>query len=319
MFLNLIYKLVQSKQIFLFSFNIQIQSQYIPTLKMFPVNFVQFFLNKKKEIKIYYLKFFSFGLIRYFIYMYLTIYYFFYIFVINHLAYQLKSSEKHHLCRSFNQSHQYSNICASAYIFDNNFQKVRTIKEKLIFSGEFIEKEESWNDANSSTHSINDELDRAAIESSDHPESSHIDYSKSVEDIIADIESVDLSNNNNNSNSNSIEETVKAREVKFNEANLDTTATSQLSYKRVSPFQPNKQHTGLKNNSSNVGAAVAPSGKMEFDQEAPESFGVVKIGRPIGRSQLDNSDAMSTISSVNSEGLTDQGYFDLKFYHNKLW
>lgn len=205
-----------------------------------------------------------------------------------------------------------------AYIFDNNFQNVKTIKEKLIFSGEFIEKEESWNDANSSTHSINDELDGAAIESSDHPESSHIDYSKSVEDIIADIESVDLSNNNN-SNSNSIEETVKAREVKFNEANLDTTATSQLSYKRVSPFQPNKQHTGLKNNSSNVGAAVAPSGKMEFDQEAPESFGVVKIGRPIGRSQLDNSDAMSTISSVNSEGLTDQGYFDLKFYHNKLW
>lgn len=74
----------------------------------------------------------------------------------------------------------------------------------------------------------------------------------------------------------------------------------------------------MKNVSSNVFAAVAPHGKMEFDQEERESFGVVKLNRPIGKVDH-NDDNMSTISSIHSEGLTDQGYFDLKFYHNKLW
>lgn len=78
----------------------------------------------------------------------------------------------------------------------------------------------------------------------------------------------------------------------------------------------------MKNISFNVGAAVAPTDKMEFDQEEPESFGVVKINRPIGSKlspNVDSTDAQSTVSSVGSEGFTDQGYFDLKFYHNKLW
>lgn len=84
------------------------------------------------------------------------------------------------------------------------------------------------------------------------------------------------------------------------------------------PARYTKQHTGLKNVSYNVGAAVMPSTKMQFDQEERESFGVVKIGRPVGKivPSIDNSDARSTVSS---EGFTDQGYFDIKFHHNKLW
>lgn len=88
--------------------------------------------------------------------------------------------------------------------------------------------------------------------------------------------------------------------------------------RQAARFQPNKKHTGLKNISFNVGAAVMPSNKMQFDQEQPESFGIVKIGKPIGKlsPNADNTDALSP---VNSERLTDQGYMDLKFYHNKLW
>lgn len=143
----------------------------------------------------------------------------------------------------------------------------------------------------------------------------NIDYSKSVEDIIADIESASLSlEPSASSNGVAASEASKSREVKFNDVSIEV---EQPSY-RKQQFKPNKQHTGMKNISSNVGAAVAPNSKMEFDQEHPESFGVVKINRPIGRSEQ-HDDAVSTISSINSEGLTEQGYFDLKFYHNKLW
>lgn len=136
-----------------------------------------------------------------------------------------------------------------------------------------------------------------------------LDYSKSVEDIIADIESASLSLEPPAPNGT---ESAKMREVKFN----DILDPEPPSYRKQ--VKTNKQHTGLKNISSNVGAAVTPSNKMEFNQEEPESFGVVKIGRPIGKSDQPD-DAVSTISSINSEGLTEQGYFDLKFYHNKLW
>lgn len=105
------------------------------------------------------------------------------------------------------------------------------------------------------------------------------------------------------------------KEIKFNANNvIDVDGLGR----RPKRFLHTKQHTGMKNISFNVGAAVAPSDKMQFDQEERESFGVVKINRPIGKS-VDNTDNMSTVSSANSEGLTDQGYFDLKFYHNKLW
>lgn len=108
------------------------------------------------------------------------------------------------------------------------------------------------------------------------------------------------------------------KEVKFYENNIIDVDGLHKNPKR---FQHTKQHTGLKNISFNVGAAVSPTDKMEFDQETPESFGVVKINRPIGKSpsNTDNTDAMSTVSSMNSEGLTEQGYVDLKFYHNRLW
>ncbi|XP_059614381.1 alpha-tubulin N-acetyltransferase [Phlebotomus argentipes] len=100
--------------------------------------------------------------------------------------------------------------------------------------------------------------------------------------------------------------------------------TERPMFQRPTHFHHNKQHTGLKNLSFNVGMAVTPTAKMEFDQEAPESFGVVKIGRPIGGLRgspgTDAGDAASVISggSVGSHG-SDPGFLDLKFYHNKLW
>ncbi|XP_017121840.1 alpha-tubulin N-acetyltransferase 1 isoform X1 [Drosophila elegans] len=94
--------------------------------------------------------------------------------------------------------------------------------------------------------------------------------------------------------------------------------------RRAPAFQLSKQHTGMKNRSFGVGMAVMPSSKMEFDQMEREDFGVVKINRPPGHDVTspgqDNTDAMSTASSGGGGGgLTDQGYYDLKFYHNKLW
>ncbi|XP_073843518.1 alpha-tubulin acetylase isoform X1 [Musca autumnalis] len=95
------------------------------------------------------------------------------------------------------------------------------------------------------------------------------------------------------------------------------------SHKSPPTFQLSKQHTGMKNRSYGVGMAVTPTSKMEFDQESREDFGVVKINRPIGKCALSPSgshpadDVISTVSS--GEGLTEQGYNDLKFYHNKLW
>lgn len=84
-----------------------------------------------------------------------------------------------------------------------------------------------------------------------------------------------------------------------------------------------KQQTGMKNMSFGVGAAVTPSNKMEFDQEDRRGdFGVVKINRPHGKMMSpNNDDAMSTSSKATAggDGFTGQGYYDLKFYHNKLW
>lgn len=89
-------------------------------------------------------------------------------------------------------------------------------------------------------------------------------------------------------------------------------------------YRINKMHMGLKNMSHNVGAAVTPTNKMEFYQEKPESFGQVKITQPIGLSTKENhhnGDIISPTSSQDSDKshLTDQGFFDLKFFHNKLW
>lgn len=93
---------------------------------------------------------------------------------------------------------------------------------------------------------------------------------------------------------------------------------------RPNYFYHTKQHTGMKNISDNVGMAVSPTNKMEFYQEAPESFGLVKITQPIGEQQhflgVDTADdASQTGTSDDKNCLTDQGFFDLKFYHNKLW
>lgn len=90
----------------------------------------------------------------------------------------------------------------------------------------------------------------------------------------------------------------------------------------VRKIKTGKQQTGMKNMSFGVGAAVTPTNKMEFDQEDRGDFGVVKINRPPGKIMSpNNDDAMSTSSKTTAggDGFTDQGYYDLKFYHNKLW
>lgn len=133
-------------------------------------------------------------------------------------------------------------------------------------------------------------------------------------DIVSSMETLNISRSG--SETAAIDDILSSapKEVKF----ADEESKIEETIKKPSRYT--KQHTGLKNVSYNVGAAVTPTDKMEFDQEERESFGVVKINRPVGKtSNVDNSDAHSTISSVGSEGLTDQGYFDLKFYHNKLW
>lgn len=89
------------------------------------------------------------------------------------------------------------------------------------------------------------------------------------------------------------------------------------------PFQHNRKNMGLKNVSNQVGAAVnGRNPNIEFDQISNDGFGSVKIGRPIGfhgKSLAVSEDDTSSISSRVEHTHTDQGYFDLKFYHNRLW
>lgn len=157
-------------------------------------------------------------------------------------------------------------------------------------------------------HSLSDHKDiEANVEADDGKE----DYP----DIVSSMETLNMARSA--SETAAIDDILNGtpKEVKF--AEVDDQSGHEQAIKKPSRYT--KQHTGLKNLSFNVGAAVAPSDKMEFDQEERESFGIVKINRPVGGKHVDNSDAQSTVSSVGSEGLTDQGYFDLKFYHNKLW
>lgn len=202
-------------------------------------------------------------------------------------------------------------------VFYSYLQLKKKLSKEILFYSKEIDPRDEY--IQSESH----DLDQAMIPDSDNVDAesngskhTNIDYSKSVEDIIADIESASLSLeppvSSNGVATAATGESHKSREVKFHEA----IQSEPPSYRKQ--FMPNKQHTGMKNISSNVGAAVAPTSKMEFDQEHPESFGVVKLNRPVGRSDQ-HDDAVSTISSINSEGLTEQGYFDLKFYHNKLW
>lgn len=72
----------------------------------------------------------------------------------------------------------------------------------------------------------------------------------------------------------------------------------------------------MKNISTNVGLAVSPSTRMEFNQEKDEGFGAVKIGHPI-RKSLERHETDSILSG-GSRG-TEAGHVDLKFYHNRLW
>jgi len=88
------------------------------------------------------------------------------------------------------------------------------------------------------------------------------------------------------------------------------------------PYHYNKRMTGKKNISSIV---VGENDKIEFDQVDDKlGFGVLKINRPIGvRSRSNTHEHLNDNESVHSRDSehthTDQGFFDLKFYHNRLW
>lgn len=121
---------------------------------------------------------------------------------------------------------------------------------------------------------------------------------------------------------------ASAVETTFDEAQPNVPNNS---LKKTPIFHLSKQHTGMKNRSRGVGMAVMPTNKMEFDQEQREEFGVLKINRPIvslkSPSQLSTAEANACSTPLEDElknlslhkGLTDQGFHDLKFYHNRLW
>jgi len=98
----------------------------------------------------------------------------------------------------------------------------------------------------------------------------------------------------------------------------------QTPSQRISPipYHYNKRMTGKKNISSIV---VGENDKIEFDQVDDKlGFGVLKINRPIGvRSRSNTHEHLNDNESVHSRDSehthTDQGFFDLKFYHNRLW
>uniref|UniRef100_A0A336KA41 CSON003499 protein n=1 Tax=Culicoides sonorensis TaxID=179676 RepID=A0A336KA41_CULSO len=95
-------------------------------------------------------------------------------------------------------------------------------------------------------------------------------------------------------------------------------ATNNLPLHQNPNASVSKMHTGQKNISSNVFDAVSPGQRMEFDQEKDEGFGVVKINRPIRRSG-ERHETDSVVSHNSQNGWTEQGHFDLKYHHNKLW
>lgn len=140
-----------------------------------------------------------------------------------------------------------------------------------------------------------------------------VEIEEKLDDMIQNLNNIDLNN------AEPMIRDKEFKEVTFEDHVNVKEFVEPIHAKKPTFFPLSKQHTGLKNISYNVGAAVSPTDKMEFDQEEPESFGLLKINRPIGKTlHVDNTDAVSTVSN-GSEGLTDQGYFDLKFYHNKLW
>lgn len=136
---------------------------------------------------------------------------------------------------------------------------------------------------------------------------------------------------------------------------------------QLNHFQHSKQHTGMKNMSFNVTAAVAPApttaaaaaattnaaapphvryapAKTFVDAKPPQrqqqqspltngdggnGGGVMPAYRPvanqlcesaqIAEAQRQQQQRQAKAEAVLPDGVTEQGYFDLKFYHNKLW
>lgn len=124
-------------------------------------------------------------------------------------------------------------------------------------------------------------------------------------------------------------------------------------------FQLTKQHTGMKNMSYNVTAAVTAAcdgpvdgadavGRGTVQWTPPKSFVDAKPAhmkaaangagipayRPVANQLCESSQIAAATKRLQQEqqqqqhvaadvvqpdGITEQGYFDLKFYHNKLW
>lgn len=111
------------------------------------------------------------------------------------------------------------------------------------------------------------------------------------------------------------------------------TNNSFVEYEPPRPFVLSRKNMGIKNCSSQVGLAVNgdASTKIDFDHTDHEShvgygYEHEKIGSPIDFHEMNGKslavaedDDTSSISARVANTHTDKGYFDLKFYHNRLW
>lgn len=101
-----------------------------------------------------------------------------------------------------------------------------------------------------------------------------------------------------------------------------THVTNSFEYQPPAPFVHNRKNMGIKNLSSQVGAAIngIATPRIEFDQASNDGFDKIRHPMTYPRKSLAVSeDDTHSISSRVAHTHTDQGYFDLKFYHNRLW
>ncbi|XP_063701267.1 alpha-tubulin N-acetyltransferase isoform X3 [Culicoides brevitarsis] len=175
-------------------------------------------------------------------------------------------------------------------------------------------------------------VNHEAADEDDDDEQPEGDYQKSVEDLVDGVAEIDFAEQQRQASrqssrppsvpqspmrSHAVPESPRST---TNGHHTPTKTDGTNGYHQQSPRNPkmpvSKMHTGQKNISSNVFAAVSPGQKMEFDQEKNEGFGSVKINRPI-RNPNERHETDSVMS--HDSRMTEQGHFDLKYYHNRLW
>lgn len=129
------------------------------------------------------------------------------------------------------------------------------------------------------------------------------------------------------------EEYYRQQECNNNRRLHNHTNNSFVDYETPRPFVLSRKNMGIKNSSSQVGLCVNGEAdtKIDFDHTDHEShvgygYEHEKIGSPIDFHEMNakslavaEDDDTSSISARVANSHTDKGYFDLKFYHNRLW